>query len=112
MDVAVKLSALVREGIALSRFIVNEEKSQWVPVWSGQLLGFVMDLQNEFIRLPERRVQGLKQLINLIIEKHLTVSARCLSHLTGSLVSKGIALVPVVRLWTRSIYSAICHANF
>lgn len=43
-DVAVKLSALVREDIALSGFVADEEKSQWLPVQSGELLGFVIDL--------------------------------------------------------------------
>ena len=110
-EVAVKLSALVREDIALSGFVANEEKSQWVPVQSGELLGFVMDLQYGIFHVPERRVQDLKQLINMIVEKRFTVSARCLSRLTGSLVSMGLALGPVVRLWTRSIYSDICRAN-
>ena len=110
-DVAVKLSALVREDIALSGFVANEEKSQWVPVQSGELLGFVMDLRNGIFQVPERRVQDIKQLIIMIIGKRFTVSARCLSRLTGSLVSMGIALGPVVHLWTRSIYSDICRAD-
>ena len=70
---AVKLSALVREDIALSGFVANQEKSQWVPVQSGELLGFVMDLQYGIFHVPERRVQDLKQLINMIVEKRFTV---------------------------------------
>ena len=58
-DVAVKLSALVREDIALSGFVANKEKSQWVRVQSEELLGFVMDLQNGIFQVPERRVQDL-----------------------------------------------------
>ena len=112
-DVAVKLSALVREDIALSGFVANEEKSQWVPVESGELLGFVMDLRNGIFQVPERRVQDLKQLTIRIIGKCFTVSARFprLTRLTGSLVSMGLALGPFVRVWTRSIYSDICRAD-
>ena len=109
---AAMISALVRRDIVLSGFIANEEKSQWVPSQSGELLGFIMDLQYGIFQVPARRVEALKQLIDTIIEKHFTVSARCLSRLTGSLVSMGLALGPVVRLWTRSIYGDICRADY
>lgn len=76
-----------------------------VHIQSEELLGFVMDLQNRIFQVPERRVQDLKQLINMIIGKLFTVSAICLSRLAGSLVSMCLALGPVVRLWAQSIYS-------
>jgi len=66
-----------------------------------------MDLRNRIFQVPERRVQDLKQLINMIIGKRFTVSAICLSRLAGSLVSMRLALGPVVRLWTQSIYSDV-----
>lgn len=112
LDKAVKMSALVRKDIAFSGFIANEEKSQWVPAQSGELLGFIMDLQHGIFQVPARRVEALKQLIATIIAKQFAVSARCLSRMTGSLVSMGLALGPVVRLWTRSIYSDICRADY
>lgn len=105
LDKAVKMSEFVRKAIVLSGFIANEEKSQWVPSQSGELLGFVMDLQYGIFQVPARRVDALKQLIATIIEKRFTVSARCLSLMAGSLVSVGLALGPVVRLWTRANYS-------
>ena len=76
-----------------------------------ELLGFVMDLQYGIFQVPARRVNALKQLIATIIEKRFTVSARCLSRMAGSLVSMGLALGPVVRFWTRAIYSDICQAD-
>jgi len=75
-------------------------------------LGFVLDLQHGIFQVPAKRVEALKRLIDTIIDNHFTVSARCLSHLSGSLVSMGLALGPVVRLWTRSIYRDICQANY
>lgn len=71
-----------------------------------------MDLQNGIFQVPARRVEALKQLIATIIGERFMVSARCLSRMTGSLVSMGLALGPVVRLWTRSIYSDICRADY
>ena len=110
LDKAVNMSDIVRKDIILSGFIANEEKSQWVPSQSGELLGFIMDLRYGIFQVPARRVDALNQLILTIIEKRFTVSARCLSRLAGSLVSMDLALGPVVRLCTRAIYSDICKA--
>ena len=76
-----------------------------------KFLGFIMDLQCGNFQVPKRRVQALKQLIDTMIKKHFTVSARCVSHLTGSVVSVGLALDPLVHLWTWSISSDICSAS-
>ena len=100
LNKAMKMSAAVRRDVALSGFIANEEKSQWVPSQLGKLLGFVLDLQHGIFQVPAKRVEALKRLIDTIINNHSTVSARCLSHLSGSLVSMGLALGPVVHLWT------------
>ena len=75
-------------------------------------MGFVLDLQHGIFQVPTKRVEALKRLIDTIIDNHLTVSARCLSRLSGSLVSMGLALGPVVLLWTQSIYRDICQANY
>ena len=107
-----KMSAAVHRAIALTGFIANEEKRQWVPSQLGELLGFVLDLQHGIFRVPEKRVEALNRLIDTIIDNHFTVSARCLSGFSGSLVSMGLALGPEVRLWTRSIYRAICEAKY
>ena len=105
-----EISALVCKDIVLSRFVPKDEKSQSVPTEIlGLYNGFTMTCGN--FQVPKRRVQGLKQLIDTMIKKHFTVSARCLSYLTGSLVSVGLALDPLVRLWTWSIYNDICSAS-
>ena len=112
LNKAMKMSTVVRRDIAFSGFIANEEKSQWVPSQLGEVLGFMADLQHGIFRVPATKVEALKQLIDTIIDKHFIVSARCLSRLSGSLVSMGLALGPVVRLWTRGIYRDICQVNY
>lgn len=74
-----------------------------------KFLGFITDLQYGNFQVPKRRVQALKQLIDTMIKKRFTVSARRLSHLTGSLV--GLALDRLVRLWPWSIHSDVCSAS-
>ena len=87
---AVRLSAEVRRDVLLSGFVANEEKSQWDPVQCGELLGFILDLRSGTFQVPPRRVDALKQLLNDTTAKKFVVSARHLSHITGSLVSMGL----------------------
>ena len=102
-DEVVRLSAEVKRDVLLSGFVANEEKSQWDPVQCGELLGFITDLRSGTFQVPPRRVDALKQLLNDTIAKKFVVSARHLSRVTGSLVSMGLALGPVARLWTRAL---------
>ena len=46
--------------IALSGFIANEKKSQWVPSQLGQILGFTVELQHGILQVPARGVETLK----------------------------------------------------
>ena len=46
-------------------------------------------------------------LLETIVSKGFVASARQLSRFTGFLASMGLALGPVVRLWTRSLYRDI-----
>ena len=109
---AVRLSAEVRRDVWLSGFVANEEKSQWDPVQCGELLGFIMDLRSGTFKVPPRRVDALKQLLNDTIAKKFVVSACHLSRITGSLVSMGLALGPVARLWTRALYRDVCQKAY
>ena len=108
-DEAVRLSAEVRRDVLLSGFVANEEKSQWDPVQSGELLGFIMDLRSGTFMVPPRRVDALKQLLNDTVAKKFVVSARHLSRITGSLFSMGLTLGPVACLWTRALYRDVCQ---
>ena len=74
------------------------------------VLGFIMDLKAGAFHVSPRRVDTLKQLLDIIIATDFRVSAMTLSHLTGSLVSLSLAMGPVVCLWTRAMYRDICLA--
>ena len=57
--------------------------------------------------VPERRVLAFMDMLKRVVDNSFIVSARHLAQLTGSLSSMGLALGPVVRLWTRELYRAI-----
>ena len=101
------MSDPVRRDVKLSGFVANEIKSQWTPAQRGELLGFVLDLFAGTFQVPQRRVDSFCLLLETIVSKGFVASARQLSHFTGLLASMGLALGPVVRLWTRSLYRDI-----
>ena len=107
---AQKVSDLVRQDVQRSGFVANDEKSQWVPVQSGELLGYVLNLHAGTFQVPQKRVDAFHQVLQAILAHEFVASARTIARFTGLLVSMGLALGPVVRLWTRSLYRDILQA--
>ena len=107
---AQEVSDLVRRDVKLSGFVANEIKSQWTPAQRGELLGFVLDLSAGTFQVPQRRVDSFCVLLETVVSKGFVASARQLSRFTGLLSSMGLALGPVVRLWTRSLYRDILRS--
>jgi len=93
-----------------SGFVANDVKSQWVPVQSGELLGYVLDLHAGTFQVPQRRVDAFHQLLRDVMAHKFVVSARKAAQFTGLLASMSLALGPVVCLWTRSLYRDILQA--
>ena len=59
-----------------SGFVANEEKSVWMPSQHVELLGFIVNLKAGTFHVPPRRVDALKQLLDIIIAKDFCVSPR------------------------------------
>lgn len=92
---------------AAERVEANYVKSQWVPVQSGDLLGYVLNLHVGTFQVPQRRVEAFHHVLRDVIAHKFVVSARTF---TGRLASMTLALGPLVRLWTRSLYPDILQA--
>lgn len=101
----------VRNDIERSGFVAHEEKCVWVPVQEGELLGFVANLKDGTFAVPHRRIAITLQILEQVSAKNCVVSARTLAQVTGNLISRSLALGPVARLWTRSLYRDIQAAR-
>ncbi|XP_028405221.1 uncharacterized protein LOC114527722 [Dendronephthya gigantea] len=66
--------------------------------------------QGKFI-VPDGRVAAFKDMLQHVLDCQFVVSARHIARLTGSLSSMGLALGPVVRLWTRELYRAVQESS-
>ena len=94
---AQRVSDMVRADVWRSGFVANDAKSQWVPVQSGELLGYVLNLHAGTFQVPQRRVDAFYHVLRDVIAHKFVVSARMAARFTGLLASMSLALGPVVR---------------
>ena len=86
-------------------FLINEKKSNFEPRQSGEHLGFLLDLAKGVFSIPDKKFDDLFELIQKILTNASNVSARTISRVTGTLISRELALGPIVRLQTRGLYA-------
>ena len=104
---AVNESMRVQQELSSSTgFIVNEEKSQWEPSQCIEWLGFMIDLLQGQFYVPAHKVESLKSQLQMVLQMQ-TVPARMLASVLGKIISMSLALGPVTRLMTRSLYSVL-----
>ena len=87
-------------------FVINLKKSNFTPRQKGEWLGTTIDTVAMSFSVPDRKITELKQSLSSIRAK-AKVTARNLSQVAGQLSSMHMSLGPIVRLFTRSIYSDV-----
>ena len=88
-----------------SGFIVHPIKSEWIPKQEGKHLGFVVDLKQGLLFIPSK--EFLPSSASYIFCSSQKTTASRISGLVGTIVSMGIAIGPVARVWTRSSYALV-----
>ena len=86
--------------------VVNESKSSWQPSHEVQWLGFVVNLEQGCISVPVKKVDTLKKNLGAVLDAN-TLNARCLASLIGKIIAMGLALGPISRFMTRSMYALL-----
>ena len=108
---AVAISNFVKNQLEESGFVINTEKSHWVPMQQGEHLGYLVDLKRGLFEVPQRRRDTLFNKL-LEVEKIVLPTARVLASLVGVIISMYLGLGPVVRMRTRSLYAVINEAVY
>ena len=103
---AVAAAFIQRKDLASSGLLVNEEKSNWVPMQVGEWLRFVINTISMTFQIPEKKVCKLKWLLNSVIQNKSS-SYRELARIVGSIISVALAVGPISRLLSRKMYLAI-----
>ena len=99
---AVAISNFVKSQLEESGFVINTEKSHWVPTQQGEHLGYLVDLKRGLFKVPQRRRDTLFTKLSEV-EKIVLPTARALASLVGVIISMYLALGLGVRMCTRSL---------
>ena len=100
---ALEASAVVKSTLECAGFVVNDKKSVWTPTQRLQWLGFVVDLLKGHIEVPHERLSALQYKLDSACKVE-TLCARQLAGVIGTIISMSLAIGPVSRFMTRSIY--------
>ena len=103
---AFEASQLVRDTLTKAGFVAHPEKSQWIPTQRLVWLGFVIDMAVGQIEVPEDKLLATKELAAKILSMP-QIPARLLARLVGKIISLGLAMGPISRFMTRSLYALL-----
>ena len=101
-------SLIVHADLTRYGFLINEDKSLWVPVQNITWLGTVFDTVRVFISVTESRISKLKSSIKLIGKVDCKiVKVRDLASVVGQVISLTHCVGRVARIMTRSMYAVV-----
>lgn len=107
---ATKSAQIIRTDLANAGFVVNEAKSNFAPTQVGQWLGMIIDTKDMTFTVPLEKVQTLRSKLEKLLRQN-SVTAKQLASVAGTLSSMNLAVGPMVRMLTRSMYAQIATAN-
>ena len=105
-DRAVQQSKRMRSDLASAGLIANDLKSQWIPARCIIWLGFELDLEQGWLRIPESKLQRLQNQLSKKDGFH-PIPAKALASIIFKIVALSPAMGPVTRLMTCSLYSVL-----
>ena len=100
-------SDIVKADLIASGFVPNREKSIWSPCSTVKWLGFVWDLQECVLHIPEAKVIDLQELIGILLANSNKVRIRSLAKVCGKVISLTPAIGNVTQIMTRALFSVI-----
>ena len=102
LEDAQKSSLSIRADIENSGFVINEEKSHWIPSQRALWLGFTVDSVTLKMYVPQNKVEQLITLSRALLNGQIEVSARKLAQFCGYIISMELAIGPLAQLMSRS----------
>ena len=96
----------VLKDLASAGLTINERKSILEPVQTGKWLGFVINTKTMEFSVPEQKIEKLINMIKSVLSS-TTTSAKRIAKIAGHIISMGIAIGPLTRLFTRQMYKLI-----
>ena len=99
----------IRNDLGSAGFIVNDEKSVWEPTQVLNWLGITWNSILGTLKIVDRRITKILNIINHIINANFLVSARTLASFTGQIISTAPVVGNIGRIMTRHcVMSTLC----
>ena len=102
---------IVRHDVLRCGFLLSEPKCHWSPRQHVECLGYEADMERGVFLVPGRRWSKMLSVLTHVWENKHSVKARAVAALVGHIMSMRLAIGPVTRLWTRSLYRRIMMAD-
>ena len=106
-DTCTKMANQIRADLKKSGFVANEIKSVWTPQQSIEWLGFIWNLYNSTLEIPNKKYQGLKLCISALLEGTIRPTCRNLAKVCGKIISMKPALGSICQIMTRHLHMMI-----
>ena len=97
----------VKSDLISSGLVTNKDKSIWTPVQSLEWLGFVWNLTNCTLSVPERKLFDLQELISIVLQNCCKIRARNLAKVCDKIIAMSPALGHVTQIMTRCMFSVL-----
>jgi hypothetical protein len=97
----------VKSDLISSGLVPNKDKSIWTPVQSLEWLGFVWNLTNCTLSVPERKLFDLQELISIVLQNCCKIRARNLAKVCDKIIAMSPALGHVTQIMTRCMFSVL-----
>ena len=94
-NAASALSIAMQSDLNNCGFLINMLKSHFEPRQCGEFLGYLIDLVNGLLAVPQKKVDNLLCMLQSTKDRHLCIPARDVARVTGTIISMGLALGPV-----------------
>ena len=103
---ALTASKAIQEDLNRAGLVANSSKCCWEPAQQCSWLGFNIDLAQGKIAVPQVKLSNLHVQLQQAIQNS-ELHAKYLASIIGKIISMSVAIGPVTRLMTRSLYGLL-----
>ena len=90
----------------LQAITINGGKSQFVPAQEGIFLGFTINTRQMLFSVPAQKLEKLKHSLSAFHARRFAIPKE-ISRIACQIISMGLAIGPLTRLFTRHMYQFI-----
>jgi len=98
---------IVKSDLIKAGFVPNKDKSFWNPSQNVLWLGFIWDLRQCVLIIPEQKLADLIDLIINVLYNATKVKVRTLAKIAGKIISLTPALGDITQIMTRGLFTVI-----